>query len=322
LVWFLLPGVALLTPWFQHLIELGAFEFLSVTSSSTAQPIVLYDDLGWLITLGGLGVIGIAGSILRLRVSGPLWALSLALLLASSYQPVAGSESVLIALMAVLVVLVALSLESIKLDWLRVTAVSTLLVTALASGVLFGAMQPRNFEFGIERQVPALILAAADVEAEVRTLKIVVSGGVISGELIWGDGRSQEEFSLLYDYFRPESEFDSQVAQLTGSLIAGNPEGVEELVRALGVDFVLVQSDADSSGQLKIAIDSLSLLQSSGETSFGSLWSVVNRDQSTLQTKTSNPLRDLQLLVIGAFGLLAVPTPASISGRKVRRVLS
>ena len=322
LVWFLLPGVALLTPWFQHLIELGAFEFLSVTSSSTAQPIVLYDDLGWLITLGGLGVIGIAGSILRLRVSGPLWALSLALLFASSYQPVAGSESVLIALMAVLVVLVALSLESIKLDWLRVTAVSTLLVTALASGVLFGAMQPRNFEFGIERQVPALILAAADVEAEVRTLKIVVSGGVISGELIWGDGRSQEEFSLLYDYFRPESEFDSQVAQLTGSLIAGNPEGVEELVRALGVDFVLVQSDADSSGQLKIAIDSLSLLQSSGETSFGSLWSVVNRDQSTLQTKTSNPLRDLQLLVIGAFGLLAVPTPASISGRKVRRVLS
>jgi hypothetical protein len=188
--------------------------------------------------------------------------------------------------------------------------------------VLFGAMQPRNFEFGIERQVPALVLAASDVNANVRTLKIEVSGQDISGELVWGDGRNQEEFSLLYDYFRPVSEVDNQIAQLTGSLIAGNPDGVSELVKALGVNFVLVSADADSKGQVKIALDSLSLLQSSGETSFGFLWSVVDKNQFAQVIKPSYPLRELQLLVIGAFALLAIPTSASISGRRVRKALS
>lgn len=322
LVWFFLPGAALLTPWFQLLIAGGAFEFLAVTSSSTSQPFELRENLSWALTLGVVGAIALAGSIFRLRVSVPLWLLALALLFASSYQPVGGSQSVLVALFAVLLVLLAVSLESVKPDWFRVSAVTTLVVTALTSGVLFGAMQPRNFDYGIERQVPALVLAASDVEQDVRTLSIAVSGEQISGELIWGDGRNQEEYSLLYEYFRPSSEVDNQIAQLAGSLIAGNPEGVQSLVRALGVDFVLVSADANSAGQLKIALDSLSLLQSSGETSFGFLWSVVDNNQLALVAAPSYPFRELQLLVIGAFALLAIPTPASISGRRVRKALS
>jgi GT2 family glycosyltransferase len=322
LVWFLVPGAALLAPWFQYLIEIRAFEFLTVTSRSAADPLNLYQDLAWVLTLGAVGALALMGSILRLKVSMPLWVVALVLLFASSYQPVAGSQAVLIALFAVLLLLLAISLESVRLDWLRVSALSTLVVTALGSGVLFGAMQPRNFEFGIERQVPALVLAASDVNANVRTLKIEFSGQDISGELVWGDGRNQEEFSLLYDYFRPVSEVDNQIAQLTGSLIAGNPDGVSELVKALGVNFVLVSADADSKGQVKIALDSLSLLQSSGETSFGFLWSVVDKNQFAQVIEPSNPLRELQLLVIGAFALLAIPTPASISGRRVRKALS
>ena len=322
LVWFFVPGAALLAPWFLHLIEIGAIEFLTVTSYSAAGPMDFYQEPTWVITLGVVGSLALIGSIFRLQVSAPLWVLALALLFASSYQPVAGSQSVLIALFAVLLLLLALSLESIRLDWLRVSALGTLVITALSSGVLFGAMQPKNFEFGIERQVPALVLAASDVDLDVRTLRILISGQEISGELIWGDGRNQEEFSLLYDYFRPSSEVDNQIAQLTGSLIAGNPDGISALVNALGVDFVLVTADPNSVGQVRIALDSLSLLQSSGETSFGFLWSVVEKNQPPAVAKPSYPLRELQLLIIGSFALLAIPTPASISGRRVRKALS
>lgn len=322
LVWFSLPGLALLAPWIQHLVSTGDYEFLTATSSSAAAPFDLYQDLAWVLTLGVVGAIALIGSIFRLRVSVPLWLLALALLFASSYQPIVGADSVLLALLAVLLVLMAISLESVALDWLRAAAITVLVTTSLGLGVLVEFLQPQSFEFGIERLVPALVLAASDVEQGVRTLEITVSGDEISGELIWGDGRNQEEHSLLFEYFRPASEVDGQVAQLTGSLIAGNPEGVGALVRALGVDFVLVKADPDSAGQVKIALDSLSLLQSSGETAFGSLWSVVDRNQSAPIASSTNPVRDLQLLTVGAFALLAIPTPASISGRRVRRALS
>lgn len=321
LIWFPIPGLLLLAPWVQHVIGNDSLGFLTVTSSAASAPLQLYQDPAWASTLLVVGVAALLTSVIKLRLSAPLWVLALALLFASSYQPVAGSQAVLLALLALLLVLLAIGLQSISPDWFRVSAVSTLVVTSLASGVLFGLMQPRNFEFGVERQVPALVLAASDVEAQIRTLKIVVSGGEISGELVWGDGRHQEEFSLLYEYFRPDSVIDNQIAQLTGSLLAGNPAGVPALVSGLGIDFVLVQADAPSAGSVRIALDSLTLLQSSGETAFGLLWSVVENSDSAEAVTSAHPARELQLLAIGAFLLLAIPTPASITGRRVARAL-
>ena len=322
LIWFVVPGAVLLAPWFEHLLGLGAFEFLTVTSSSAAGVLELQQDLTWGITLLVVALLALPSSIFRLSVSAPLWVLALALLFVSSYQPVAGSQSVLIALLAVLLVLLAIGLDCGRRDWLRTVAVSALFATGLASGAIFGAMQPRSFDYGIERQVPALVLAAADVDLGVRTLKIVVSEAEISGELVWGDGRSQEEFSLLYEYFRPASEIDNQISQLTGSLIAGNPAGVQALVQGLGVDFVLLQADTKSAGEIKIALDSLNLLQSAGETGFGLLWSVVEKVQFVQGSGNANASRDIALLVIAAFALLAIPTPASVTGRRVRKALS
>lgn len=322
LIWFLVPGAALLAPWFQHLFEIGALEFLTVTSSSAAEPFDFYQDSVWVLTLLVIAVLALAGSVARLGTSVLLWVLALALLFASSYQPVAGPQSLLLAVFVVLLLLLGISVDCIGTDWLRVSAVSTLIVSALAVGVLFGANQPRNYEFGIERQVPALVLAASDVEAKVRTLHITIFENEITSELIWGDGRNQEQHSLLYEYFRPDSVVDNQIAQLTGSLLAGNPSGIQSLVSGLGVDFVLVQANGPAAGSVRIALDSLSLLQSAGETSFGLLWSVVDRDQAAAGVDAFHPFRDVQLLVIGAFALLAIPTPASISGRRVRRAQS
>ena len=321
LIWFSIPGLLLLAPWAQYLIANDALAFLTVTSSAASLPLELYQEPTWALTLMLVGLAALFTAVFRMRLSAALWVLALALLFVSSVQPVAGSQSVLLALLAVLLTLLVIGLQGISIDWLRLSAVSTLVLSALACGVLFGVMQPRNYEFGVERQVPALVLAASDVEQQVRTLKIVVSDGQISGELVWGDGRNQEEFSLLYDYFRPDSAVDNQIAQLTGSLLAGNPSGVPALVSGLGVDFVLVQADPASAGGIRIALDSLNLLQSSGETAFGLLWSVVDKSDPAESFAIADRAKELQLLVIGAFLLLAIPTPASITGRRVRRAL-
>lgn len=321
LIWFALPGLGLLAPWVEHLIRTGSYEFLSVTASARSGPMTLYQEPIWYLPLLVVALLALPGSLVKLGLSAPLWVLALGLLFSSSYQPVAGSQAVLVALLAVLLVLLAISIEAVKVDWLRVFAITALSVTAIASGVLFGAMQPRGFEFGMERQAPALVMAASDVESGIRTLSITLVGEEISAELIWADGRSQEETSLLYEYFRPESEVDAQIAQLAGSLLAGNPSGVSALLTGLGVDFVLVQADSASAGEVRIALDSLSLLQSSGQTSFGLLWSVVDRGQSPMLESADHPARPWQLFLLAGFVLLAIPTPASVSGRRVRGAL-
>lgn len=320
LVWFGLPGLALLAPWLQFVFQNQAFAFLSVTSGASSAPVSLYQEPAWFITLGALAVIALIGSMARLGISAPLWVLAVALLFASSYQPVAGSQSALLAITLILLMLVALGLDQLSSNRIRLIGVSLLALSAIASGVLFGTLQPKQFEFGQERQVPALVLAASDVEPNIRTLSLDLSQEQISAELIWGDGRSQDEVSILYQYFREQTEFDSQLGQLAGSLLAGNPDGVEQLARVLGVDYVLLVGDTEIAKSAKISLDSLTLLQPSGETSFGLLWSVVEKNTGPTVEIDMYPYRQIQLALLAAFALLAIPTLGSITGRRVRRV--
>ena len=317
LIWFFVPGVALLAPWFQFIISQQAFEFLTVTSNVQQGPASVYEQPVWLYLLVGLAIIALVGSIFHLVLAAPLWVLAIALLYASSYQPVGGSQPLLIALLLTLLVLIAASLDRLSSKTLRVTGASLLTLSALASGVVFGALQPKTFEFGLERQVPALILAASDLNQGTRTLLIDLENQGISVELLWGDGRSQDETSLLYDYFRPSSQIDSLLAQLSGSLIAGNPAGVTELNQVLGVDFVLLKGSGEISQSVAIALDSLILLQPAGQTSFGQLWSFVDSNSIPKIELTSNSFRELQLLLLAAFALLALPTAGSITGRRM-----
>jgi hypothetical protein len=185
--------------------------------------------------------------------------------------------------------------------------------------VLFGFNQPRAFEFGMERQVPALVLAASDVSEGTRTLVLDLGSSEVSAELVWGDGRSIEERSVLYSFFRPETEIDAQLAQLAGSLVAGNPEGIAELNGVLGVDFVLLQGQGEFAQQAKVALDSMTMLQPAGETGFGQLWSFVSPNSAPSVYLAPGPLRQLQLALLAAFALLAIPTPGSITGRRAVR---
>ena len=319
-IWFFVPGAALLAPWIEFTLRNQAFEFLTVTSSAAAPTIAFYENAVWLYPLLGFALLALIGSVFRLQIALPLWVMALALLFASSFQPLAGSQGLLIGLLLTLLVLIGVGLDTLSRASVRVVGASLMIVSALASGVLFGTLQPKNFEFGAERQVPALVLAQSDVEAGTRTLVVDLVSGDIEIDYQWGDGRSQEEISLLYQFFRPQGEIDSQIAQLAGSLIAGNPAGVRELNQVLGVDFVLLVGDGELARQAAVALDSMTILQPSGETSFGQLWAFI--DQAELQVADSepNPLRQLQLATLAAFALLAIPTAGSITGR--RRVRS
>ncbi len=319
LIWFFVPGAALLAPWLQFIISQQAFEFLTVTSSAQQGPVSIYEQPVWLYLLIGLALIALVGSVFRLGLAAPLWVLAIALLYASSYQPVGGSQPLLIALLLTLLVLIAASLDRLSDEKLRITGAALLTVSALASGVVFGSMQPKAFEFGLERQVPALVLAASDVNPGTRTLLINLDAQEIEVELIWGDGRSQDETSLLYGFFRPSSEIDSLLAQLSGSLIAGNPAGVQELNQVLGVDFVLLRGSGEISRSVAIALDSLVILQPAGQTSFGQLWSFVESNSIPTDEIDHYPLREVQLIVLAAFALLALPTAGSITGRRMVR---
>ena len=315
-IWFFLPGTALLAPWLQFVVSEGGLAFVSVASTAQLGPIELYQDPVWLAVLVAAGVLGLLGAMSRLSVGIPLLILSLALLYASSYQPIAGSQVLLIGLLLTLLLLIGLGLNEVSSSKLRLAGAIALIASALASGVLFGTAQPRSYEFGVERQVPALVLAASDVSEGTRTLALDLTSSELEAELVWGDGRTLEERSVLYQYFRPSTDIDAQLAQLGGSLIAGNPEGVAQLNAVLGVDFVLLQGEGEFAQQAKVALDSMTILQPAGQTAFGQLWSFVEPNEGPSIYLAPNPLRQLQLAMLLAFALLAIPTPGSITGRR------
>jgi GT2 family glycosyltransferase len=320
LIWFAAPGLALIAPWAQFAWSNQAFEFLTVTSSAQAAPIALYQDFVWLSLLAGLALIALAGSISRLKLALPLWGLAIVLLYASSLQPVAGAVGTVVGLLLVLIVLIAIGLESLSSRPMMILGASSLIVSSMGSALLFGAMQPKTFDYGQERQMPALVVAASDANSETRTLRIDLLSDQIEIDYLWGDGRSQDEISVLYEFFRPRGEFDSQLAQFAGSLIAGNPAGVSDLNKVLGVDFVLVVGENELSRQVAVALNSMTILQPSGQTQFGQLWSFISSSDALHSEVQPHDLRELQIAALAAFALLAIPTPGSITGR--RRVRS
>jgi len=144
-------------------------------------------------------------------------------------------------------------------------------------------------------------------------------GDQIAAELIWGDGVSQDEINLLYDKTLPQTELSAQLAQLAGSLVAGNPAGVRDLTSATSVDFVLLApSEHPSRAEAEVALSTFALFQSSGESEFGSLYRLDDLEVSE-QSYPQSSFVSVQLGLLAAFLLLAIPTTATIRGyRRLR----
>lgn len=164
--------------------------------------------------------------------------------------------------------------------------------------------------------MPALVVAQANVEGDsVKTLAIEVRGDQVEAELIWGDGLFLEERSLASRYESPELDREG-LSKLVASLVAGNPAGVEDLLMSSGVRFVLLSSsDINLLSQIEVGVSSMEFLQPAGKSEFGLLWQLAGAVENA-QLKASSPYRDIQLWVLAAFALLALPTPSAIRGSR------
>jgi hypothetical protein len=87
-----------------------------------------------------------------------------------------------------------------------------------------------------------------------------------------------------------------------------------------GVHFVLLESEASLElGSVAAGISAMPSFQPAGNTPFGALWRTDTKFSDAV-IQEPNPVRNLQLGLISAFVLLAIPTRASVIGsRKIKR---
>ena len=315
LVWFGLPGIALLLPWFSS--ALAVDPQLSLLTSSArlpaAEPDLLSLALLALVALGGVAALLIGRTWLAIVV----WLGAGVIVIIQALLPIAGQQEMLAALL--LLALVATADVASKLKGKLAGSMASFVALGVAgfSGYLGVSNSPEVVPIS-DRQLPALVVAFADVDQMTRTLRLEV-GEEIQAELIWGDGISQDEINLLYDRTLPSSQLSATLAQLAGSLVAGNPADVSQLMSATSVDFVLLApGEHPARTEAEVALSTLAILQSSGESEFGTLYRLDDL-QPGEGGQVASDFAAIQLGLLAAYLLLSIPTPATIRGyRKVR----
>ena len=313
LIWALVPGVALLYPWANFAIHTNSFELLTTSSAFAAAPQSL--NLVDLIVLGLIALMAIASwfKVESARVAW-LWVFAIVALAASWYQPIASSRPLVLASILALLLAAAAWLATTKAKVLKVTAASIGSGLALASVVVYGPLNQVDPAWSDTRVMPALVVAASELDAGVRTL-VIDASDVISADYVWNSGLTLERVSISNNFISQDGEVAGQLAQAAGNLIAGNTEGFNQVTEELRVDFVLVKG---SNTEVLTAVAAIEGLQPAGESEFGSLFRVENPATGTVAI--DDGMRDYQLVILAIYGLLAIPTRASIRG--YRRVKS
>lgn len=315
LPWFALPGIAILAPWLSATLDLSPI--MAVSSSSRLTGYL--PEAFALGTLGFVALLALAAVLLR----GGYLNFMLASFAAALYVLAGIAEGALFAEGYQLAMLLLLLVVPRLLEPSGPRPVAFVLAAATASlaflsGYLGLIQTPPSYQQASNRLVPALVVALADVEPEVRTLRLVVDDQ-IEVDFIWGDGRSQDEKNLIYSALSPQTELSGRLAQLAGSVVAGNPAGVQSLLGVTSTDFVLIARESPNYQQAVVAISTMTLFQASGESEFGALFRVLEPSNAAAEAEADLGYRRLQLGVLAAFLLIAIPTPATIRGyrRKV-----
>lgn len=180
-------------------------------------------------------------------------------------------------------------------------------------------------------QMPALVQAAGENDADVRTLVLTPEAGhSVRAELVTGSG-------LRLDRIRSslaapvETAEDRRLAELVGGLASVGGADMRESLRDEGIGFVLlVNSGSDvERAQLQRVFDQHAALASAGLTSQGLLWRVADPEsvadsQGDAGTRlggtslTGSTIWGIQLVVLIAVVLLALPT-GEVTYRPERR---
>ena len=290
---------------------------LSLLTSSerlpAAEPDLLSLALLALVALGGVAALLIGRTWLAIVV----WLGAGVIVIIQALLPIAGQQEMLAALL--LLALVATADVASKLKGKLAGSMASIVALGVAGfgGYLGVSNSPEVVPIS-DRQLPALVVAFADVDQMTRTLRLEV-GEEIQAELIWGDGISQDEMNLLYDRTLPSSQLSGTLAQLAGSLVAGNPADISQLMSATSVDFVLLApGEHPARAEAEVALSTLAILQSSGESEFGTLYRLDDL-QPGEGGQVASDFAGIQLGLLAAYLLLSIPTPATIRGyRKVR----
>jgi len=307
----LIPGAALLMPWFVATSSLNPALFALTSSNRFDVP----DLLIWYVAVLGLALV-LAAALGRTLQSLAIASLSALLIAADrilgySFAEVAGLLSLAIVLLLILV------FQGIKKRQLKIALAAVLAAGVATSAVLFGVMsvKPQQKE---DLSAPALVVAQADAEISTRTL-VIRFDAAIESELVWGDGRSADERSVLYSAFGAQSAIKEPLADLTAQLVAANPAAVGSLVSELGIDFVLVVGSQPQALATKAAVTGMEYFQIAGESEFGSLFRVTSeRSEPVVEIFSSN--RGWQLALLAIYGLLLIPTSAVVRGYRRREV--
>ena len=307
----LIPGAALLMPWFVATISLDPALFV-LTSSNRSEAA---DSLIWYVMALGLSLVvaAVLGRALPSLATAALSALLIAAdrIFGHSFAEVAGLLSLAIVLLLVYL------FQGIKARQLKIAGATVLAAGVATSAVLFGVMsvKPQQIE---DLSAPALVVAQADAEISTRTL-VIRFDEAIESELVWGDGRSADERSVLYSAFGDQSAIKQSLANLTAQLVAASPAVVGTLVAELGIDFVLVVGSQPQALATKAAVTGMEYFQIAGESEFGSLFRVTSeRSEPVVEIYSGN--RGWQLGLLAIYGLLLIPTSAVVRGYRRREV--
>ncbi|MEY4409550.1 MAG: hypothetical protein RLZ99_23 [Actinomycetota bacterium] len=315
LIWAVLPVLAVLYPLLRFAIENQAWAELTRSSAIASAPIEVL-SLENLVVLGALMTLSlpawIVGSAKNLF---GLFGFAIAALTLSTVQPLASSAVLILAAILALLILAGYGLQNIRVRALNVGFGLAASSALLLSGQVFGLANQVDPNWQSSRVMPALVVAASEQDANLRTLVIEV-GPPIQAHYVWGSGQKLEMSSAPLASQPVESQLKEKLAQITANLIAGNRDKLVPLLAQTRVDFVLL---ATPNPEVEVGISSLDMLQPAGATAFGVLWKVTSENNSTVSIAQPDPMRPWQFGIVAAFALLALPTRAAILGRRRKR---
>ena len=287
----------------------------SVLTQSSAIAFGPTEPFG-LVNLIVLGVLVMASLptwfIADAKINFGFFGFAIAALSLSVIQPISSSAPLTLAAALALLILAGVAIERVRKRTISSLVGITVTAGVLYSGFTFGFVNQVNPEFKSSRVMPALVVAASDQDPNLRTLVLEV-GEPLTATYVWGSGQKLEMSSALLESYPVSSDIQTALAEIAANLVAGNQDKLVPLLSETRVDFVLL---ATPNPEVEVGISSLDILQPAGATDYGVLWRVESENQSAPTIAKNDPIRPWQFGVVAAFALLALPTRASILGRR------
>ena len=251
----------------------------------------------------------------------------------TALERVGGSPSALLGLAAMgLIALLVVALDRLPSKaWRGIAYAVVVFAMLLPSAAVFAANSPAQ-RFTDGRAVPSIVAAETARGSQLKTLVLRDTGfdamgqRKLTAELVSGDGIQLDDLSLAYRFALAglagqRAEY-GQVGQLVADLSSSNSADLTKPLQDSGIGYVLLpETRSTGARQLAISLEAADELESVGKTEYGQLWRVKHPNPKLAVAPESVPspwsiTKIIQLIVIAAFVLLAIPGRSSGSGTR------